>query len=348
MTKVKTKSHKTLRVLLLMHGDLVPPDDWRQRPAEEVEVYKTERDVYEKLRGLGHEVLRLGILDELQPLRQAIIAFKPDVAFNLLEEFSGQVVYDAHVVGYLELMNLAYTGCNPRGLVLSRDKGLGKKILMYHRVPVPDFAVFQMGRKPKRPKKLAFPLIVKSLVEEASLGISQASVVDSDEKFLERVAFIHERLKTDAIVESFIPGRELYVGVLGNDRLQVLPPWELMQVNSPDAPLIATRKAKWDLEYQKKHGIISCEAKNLTPQMEEHIKRVSKRIYRTLGLSGYARLDYRLDPQGRLFFLEANPNPQIAADEDFALSAKAAGMSYGDLIQKLLLIGMQRKQAGPA
>lgn len=325
-----------------MHGDLVPPDDWRLRDPAEVEVYKTERDVYEKLKVLGHEVLRLGIIDELQPLRQAILAFKPDIAFNLLEEFSGQVIYDAHVVGYLELMKLRYTGCNPRGLVLSRDKSLGKKILLYHRVALPDFEVFEMGRKIRRRRTLRFPLIVKSLVEEASLGISQASVVDNDEKLKERVEFIHNRLQTHAIAESFIVGRELYVGVMGRDRLVVLPPWELLSTkDDPDTPLIATRKAKWDLDYQKKHGIVSREAKDLTQPQLDLIARVSKRIYRTLGLSGYARLDYRLDPNGKLYFLEANPNPQIAADEDFALSAKAAGMNYGELLQRLLMIGLQ-------
>ena len=240
------------------------------------------------------------------------------------------------------MLKLPYTGCNPRGLVLARDKALGKKILYYHRVQVPEFAVFPMGRKAKRPRGLGFPLIVKSLLEQASLGISQASVVDSDDKLQERVAFIHERLQTDAIAESFIEGREIYVGVMGNDKLEVLPPWELLFTkDDSDAPLIATARAKWDLEYQKKKGIVSQQAKNLPAGFHERANTLCKRIYRMLGLSGFARLDFRLDAEGKLYFLEANPNPQIAADEDFALSAQAAGYPYDDLIQKLLLLGLR-------
>ncbi len=147
--------------------------------------------------------------------------------FNLLEQFHGETIYDQNVASYLELMRVPYTGCNPRGLMLARGKDLSKKLVHYHRIPVPAFAVFPMRRKVKRPTRLALPLIVKSLSEDGSRGISQASVVDTDEKLAERVAFIHEQIGTAAIAEQYIEGRELYVGVLGNDRLRVLPVWEL-------------------------------------------------------------------------------------------------------------------------
>jgi D-alanine-D-alanine ligase len=236
---------------------------------------------------------------------------------------------------------MAYTGCNPRGLIFARDKSLTKKILAYHRIRVPEFVVFPRQHKVKRPRRLGFPLIVKSLVEEASLGIAQASVVESDEKLVERVAFIHDSIKTDALVETYIPGRELYVGVLGNDRLLVLPVWELIFNNPPaNAPLIATRRVKWDLAYQKKIGLESRAAKDLPENVEKTIAKLSKRIYQTLGLSGYARLDYRLSPEGDLYLLEANPNPQIACGEDFADSALAAGISYEQLLQKILTLGL--------
>src|SRR5690606_19560 len=152
--------------------------------------------------------------------------FKPDIVFNLLEEFHGETLYAQNVVSLLELLRVPYTGCNPRGQMLARGKDLSKKLLKYHRVPVPAFAVFPIGRKVRRPGRLKFPLIVKSLSEDASRGIAQASVVDSDEKLNERVAFIHKRIKTAAIAEEYIDGREIYVGVIGNDRLQVLPVWE--------------------------------------------------------------------------------------------------------------------------
>jgi D-alanine-D-alanine ligase len=333
---------KPLRVLMLMHADLVPPDDPSLVPAETLEPMKTELHVLRTLSASGHSVMKLGVRDELGPIRSAVEHFKPDLAFNLLEEFDGQAVYDQHVVSYMELIHLKYTGCNPRGLVLARDKALAKKILHYHRLAAPEFAVFPKGKKVKRPKSLTFPLFVKSLVEEASLGISQASLVDSDEKLVERVRFIHDKLDTDALVERYIDGRELYVGVMGNKRLHVLPTWELCFDNKPDdAPLIATRKAKWDRAYQKKRGITSRRAQHLPQGAREKIESMSKRIYRALSLSGYARLDFRLTESGELYFLEANPNPQIAEDEDFAESAAAAGISYDKLLGKILALGLE-------
>ena len=160
--------------------------------------------------------------------------WKPHIAFNLLEGFDDITIFDQNVVSHLELLKLPYTGCNPRGLLLARDKSLSKKLLAYHRIPVPEFEVFRIGRPIRRPKRLPFPLIVKSLTQEASIGISQASVVDSDEKLKERVAFIHESIGTAAIVEQYIEGRELYVGILGNQTLQALPVWELFFTNMPD------------------------------------------------------------------------------------------------------------------
>ena len=224
---------KPLRVLALMHENLVPPDaagdaDLAAAP------WKTEFDVVSTLRELGHEVRALGVRSDLRVVREAIEEWQPHIAFNLLEEFDGVATYDQNVVAYLELLRVPYTGCNPRGLMLSRDKALSKKVLTYHRIPCPDFAVFAMGRAVRRPRRLSFPLIVKSLTEDASLGIAQASVVESDEKLRERVAFVHESVGTSAIVERYIEGRELYVSVVGNRRLHVFPIWELRMDGLPD------------------------------------------------------------------------------------------------------------------
>ena len=210
---------KRLRVLVLLHPDLMPPDSLKGHSEQEINVWKTEYDVVSTLRASGHEVRPLGVKNELAPIRDEIESWKPHVVFNLLEEFHGEAVYDQNVASYLELLRVPYTGCNPRGLMLARGKDLSKKLVHYHRVPVPAFAVFPMRRKVRRPARLGLPLIVKSLSEDASMGIAQASVVDSDEKLAERVTFIHERIGTAAIAEQYIEGRELYVGVLGNDRL---------------------------------------------------------------------------------------------------------------------------------
>ena len=203
-------------------------------------------------------MLAVGVGGELGVIRKAIQEFQPDIAFNLLESFDDVATWDQNVVAYLELMRLPYTGCNSRGLLLARDKALAKKILTYHRIPVPDFVVVPRGRQIRRPRRLGFPLIVKSLTLDASIGISQASVVEDDEKLEERVRFIHESIGTPALVEEYVEGRELYVGILGNQRLQVLPIWELDFSGLPEeARRIATERLKWSMSYQKKHGIMS-------------------------------------------------------------------------------------------
>jgi len=339
---------KPLRILVLLHPDLMPPDSLDGRSEKEIDACKTEYDVVTTLRRSGHAVRPLGVQHELKPIRDAVEEWKPDIVFNLLEEFHGEVAYDQNVASYLELMRVAYTGCNPRGLMLARGKALSKKLLHYHRIPVPAFAVFPRQRKIRRPKRLAFPLIVKSLSEDASIGIAKASVVDSDEKLAERVAFIHARVGTDAIAEQFIAGRELYVGVLGNERLRVLPIWEVTFGDLPDgAARIATEKLKHDIEYQQRHGIVFGPA-NLPPELAVRIAAITRRICRNLELDGYARIDFRLSPQGIPFFLEANPNPEIARIEEFAVAAAHARLRYPDLLNRIVALGLHRAKAKEA
>ena len=338
---------KKLRILVLMDPRLIPPDSLEGHTEQQINVWKTEYDVVSTLRAGGHEVRPLGIENELKPIRDEIASWKPDVVFNLLEQFHGEAIYDQNVASYLELLRVPYTGCNPRGLVLARGKDLSKKLLIYHRIPLPAFAVFPMRRKIKRPPRLNLPLIVKSLNEDSSLGIAQASVVDSDEKLAERVTFIHERIGTAAIAEQYIEGRELYVSVLGNERLRVFPIWELKfgGMAEQGAHLIATEKVKHDLEYQKRHDIVVGPAKDLDAQLVDSIQRAAKRIYRTLELDGYARIDFRLSAEGVPYYIEANPNPEIARIEEFASAAKLDGLDYPDLLQRILALGISRAGA---
>ncbi|MGQ0765021.1 MAG: D-alanine--D-alanine ligase family protein [Gemmatimonadota bacterium] len=333
---------KKLRVLVLMHPEFVPPDDAERYTPEERFNWKTEWDVVRTLGEMGHEARALGVQDELRPIRTAVDDFKPDIVFNLLEEFHGNVLYDQNVVSFLELLQIPYTGCNPRGLMIAREKSLAKKLLLYHRIRVPAFHVFPFDRKVRRPRHLTFPLIVKSLTEHASLGISMNSLVSNDEELAERVAFVHRRIKTDALAEQFIEGREIYVGVIGNDRLTALPPRELVFAKAkPDAPLIATEKAKHDPAYQARMGVEQLPARDLPLAVEGSLGHLSKRIYRILGITGYARLDYRLSPDGLLWLLEANPNPEVALGEEFASSAQAAGIEYPALLQRILTLGLR-------
>jgi D-alanine-D-alanine ligase len=339
---------RRLRVLVLMHKDLVPPEPINGHDPSRAE-WKTEYDVVTTLRTLGHQVKPLGVKSDLGVIGTAVREWRPHIAFNLLEEFDGRAVYDQHVVSYLELLGLPYTGCNPRGLMLARDKALAKKLFSFHEIPFPEFIVAPQGRAVKRPMWLPFPLIVKSITEEASLGISQASIVEDDEKLKERVTFIHQSVGTGALIERYIEGRELYVGVLGNGHLHALPVWELKMDKLPDdARRIATERVKWSRRYQEKYGITSKEAKGLPTGKPEEIQYLAKQAYRALELSGYARIDMRMDQEGRLYVLEANPNPQIARHEDFADSAESATYPYQDLLQEVLNAGLRWRQAQAA
>jgi D-alanine-D-alanine ligase len=332
------------RILALVHEHLVPPEDTTGIDVLEAE-WKMEYDVIETLREMGHEVRVLGVHDDLAGIRPAAGFFEPHIVFNLMEAFAGITTFDQNVVSYLELLRLRYSGCNPRGLIFARDKALSKKLLAYHRIPVPDFSVVRYGRRPALHKKMHFPLIVKSLFFEASAGISQASVVEDEDQLARRVQFIHESLGTAAIVEQFIDGRELYVGVLGNERLDVLPVWEMSFAQMPgNRWRIATERVKWNTQYQKKNGIMT-NAARLDAAAIDHIQRIAKRAYRALDLNGYARIDLRMDDEGRAYVLEANPNPNLAYGEDFAESAEVNGVSYEKLLERIITLGLRWEPA---
>jgi D-alanine-D-alanine ligase len=330
---------------VLVHESLVPPAEAAPEALAGAE-WRTEYDVVRTLTDLGHDVHPLGVGGELNPIRRTVREHRPQIFFNLLEAFDDVAHWDQNVVSWLELQRIPYTGCNARGLMLGRDKALAKKLLAYHRVRVADFAVAPRRRSFRRPRKLVFPLFVKSLTFDASIGISQASVVESDEKLQERIRFVHDSLGTDALVERYIEGRELYVGILGNRRLSALPVWELSFENLPEASRkIATERLKWSLTYQKKHGIVSGPAKELPDPLAHKIERICKRVYSILCLSGYARIDLRLTPEGEVYVIEANPNPQIAAEEDFAASARMAGLEYGPLLERIVKLGLDWEPA---
>jgi D-alanine-D-alanine ligase len=340
----RTGTVKKLRVIVLLHRDFLPPEDVATIDAAEAHRVKTEISVRAALKTLGHDVTLLAVHDELAEVRRAVEDGKPDIVFNLLEEFQGSVLFDHHVVSFLELLRAKYTGCGPRGLVLARDKALSKAIAAHHRIRAPGFAVIKHSRGARKLtlRRLAYPLIVKSLTADSSLGISRASLVRDDEHLSERVRFIHERIGSDAIVEEFVAGREIYVSLLGNERVTALPPNELLvEKLAAKDDLIVTEKLKHDLRYQVDRGVEVVPAE-LAPEVRARLIHQSKRLYKLLHLEGYARLDWRLREDGALYFLEANPNPEIARGEEFADSAKAAGIEYEALVQRILTLGLAR------
>jgi D-alanine-D-alanine ligase len=331
---------KKLKVLVLCDAiEPTPPD--HDLAAYLAGDRKTEADVLAAFGQLGHATDHLVIFDDLDPLRQKLQNFQPDVIFNLADQFKNNRAFDQNIASFLEMNGLAFTGCGSTGLTLCKHKAISKKILGYHRIHVPEFTVIPRGKRGARPARLKFPILVKPLKEEASYGIAQASFVETDEQFRERVQFIHEKYDNDVIAEEYIEGRELYVSILGNQRLQVFPIRELVfKEVPPDEPKIATYKAKWDEEYRKRWGLQNQFAEGLDPAVARAVEQTCKRIYRLLTIDGYARVDLRLTADNRIYFIEANPNPVLAAEEDFAQSALKSGLAYAQLIERIARMGI--------
>jgi D-alanine-D-alanine ligase len=333
---------RKLKILVLF--DAVEPTTLDQDLSAllKTEDWKTQANVLAALAELGHTIEHLAIFDDLDLLRQKLLGFEPDLIFNLADQFKNNRAFDQNIVSFLEMHDVPFTGCGSTGLTLCKHKGISKKILSYHRIRVPEFTVIARGKRGARPKRLRFPILVKPLKEEASYGIAQASFVETDEQFKERVQFIHDKYDNDVIAEEYIAGRELYVSVLGNHRLEVFPIRELLfKEVPPDEPKIATYKAKWDEEYRKRWGLQNQFAEGLDPALARDIVQTCKRIYRLLTIDGYARVDLRVTPNNKIYFIEANPNPILAADEDFAQSALKSGLAYPQLIERIIRTGLK-------
>jgi D-alanine-D-alanine ligase len=332
---------KKLKVLVLFDGVQPTPIDADLSEEMKTEEWETEANVMAALKELGHTAEHVAIFDDVDLVRQKMESFQPDVLFNLVEQFKNNPGFDQNVVSLLEMLGVPFTGCGSTGLTLCKHKGISKKILGHHGIPTPNFLVIPRGQRTGGPGKLKFPILVKPVKEEASYGISRASFVETDEAFRERVGFIHEKYKSDAIAEEYIEGRELYVSIMGNVKLTVLPIRELVfKEVPPNEPRIATYKAKWDEKYRKRWGLEGQFAENLDAALVKEIEKMCKDIYRLLTIDGYARIDLRLTAENKPYFIEANPNPHLAADEDFAQSGMKAGLKYPQLIQTIVRLGM--------
>ncbi|MFY9346027.1 MAG: ATP-grasp domain-containing protein [Planctomycetota bacterium] len=343
------RRRRALRVLVAMHEDVVPPPDAHRLGRAATWDYLMELEVVRGLRALGHDVRVLGVGDELRPVADALATHRPDLVFNIVQWFHDVIAYEAHFVAFLELCKQPYTGCNPRGLALAGDKVLAKQLLAWHRIPQPAFAVFPRGerrRRPQLPAGVTFPVIVKTADRHGSAGIAQASVVHDNRALAARVAFLHRTQRADALVERFLPGREFSVGVLGNDRLAVLPVWETWFDKLPAGhAAIATERVKWDERHQRRIGLRSGPARRLPAALRRELRALAQRTYRALRLSGYARIDFRLDGEGRPHVIEANANSDLTPGEDFPESARHAGIGYQRLLQRVVAAGLSYRPA---
>jgi D-alanine-D-alanine ligase len=332
-----------MKVLVLF--DLARPADpderFSPRVLEKQEDKPAEADVLRCLQSLGHEVETLAAFNDVAAILDKVRTFAPDVVFNQLESFHDDRSHEPDIAALLDLMKVRYTGAGPDGLMLCKNKALAKKVLSYHRIRVARFVTSQRTRPLRRLRRFPYPAFVKPVAEESSDGISQASLVRNEEEALERARFIHEKFQCDALIEEYIDGRELYLSVLGNDRLTVFPPRELFfGETQEEGPRFATFKVKWDEAYRKKWGIRNDAAGPLPEGLPLKLAHLARKVYRALQMRGFGRIDVRYTPDGEIVVLEGNPNPSLASDEDFALSGAAAGLEYQRLIQKILDLAM--------
>lgn len=329
------------RILALVHESLIPPPKIDKTKINRIETeWITESDVIEHLKKRGHSVKVLGLYSDLAPIKQKISEFKPHIIFNILEEFQEQRHHLHNLLSYLELLGVKYTGCNPQAMTITVDKSMTKKVLKYHGINTPHFLVFKKGMSIKIPKNLNYPLIVKCLTEEGSLGLSKASIVHNRDKLKERILYLHKKINDHAIVEEFVEGRELFVGVIGNKNPKVLPTWELIfeNVETPEKEIYSAR-AKMNSDYRKRKGIRDQRAK-LDKDLEKKINKTVLKAYKVLGISGYARFDLRIDQTGTIHIIEVNPNPDLAFDDEFARSAIHQGISYTQLLERIIKLGL--------
>ena len=338
---------KKLTILVLVHPDLMPPNSVCNIKIFKKKYipWKTEFDVISALRELGHEVLILGVLNTLSDLDKILTSTKVDFVFNLVEEFKGKVELDYKITEFLEKYKVNFSGCSSNSLIIGRDKSKSKIEVLKTGIKTPKHYVFKKNNRIEFSKySIRFPLIVKCLKEEASYGITKKSIVHSLSKLKERIRYVHSELGVDCIAEEFIEGQEIYVSAFKKEgnKYEVLPPRKLFfpQSNRPDKE-IYTSAAKWSYAYAKKYKIHTRHFR----ASELVIKRLEKSmltICSCLKVDGQARADFRVTPEGEIYFIELNPNPNLANDDDFALSAKRKFKSYEEVINQVIQCGFQR------
>lgn len=327
-----------MRVLLLFDvAQPVPPDVVYSVKTFMEEDKEAEANILTSLEHLGHEVTTMAVFDNVLHVVDRIKSFAPDVVFNQCESFYNDRAFEPNIPALLDLMKIRYTGSGPDALLLCKDKALTKVLLSHHHVRVPRFLVSHRKSPLRRLQHFGYPAFVKPIGQESSDGIAKASFVRDEHEAIERLRFLHQKFNSDAMIEEYVEGRELYVSVLGNRRRVVFPPREIFFEHVPeDEPKFATSHVKWNEAYRKRWGITNGPAAELPETTEKDLRKLAHNIYGWLRIRGFGRIDIRLSSRNELFVIEANPNPSLAMDDDFAQSASATGMNYDQLIQEIL------------
>jgi D-alanine-D-alanine ligase len=297
--------------------------------------------ISDALRDLGHEPSTMAVDGRPQTLPK-IARTEADLFFNLVESYAGNDTMEMHFAAYLDLVGKRYTGAGPAGSYLAMDKPIAKKIIRFHGLYTPYSAVVDRGRV-EHAQDIRFPVIVKPAAEDASKGIDAGSVVNTIKELFERISWVHDEFASAAILEEYIEGREIYAAVLGNDKPEALPLVELDLSKLPEGmPRIAGYEVKFDVRTEAYKKTKSAPARDLPEDVVELIHDTAVTAYRALKLRDYGRLDLRLAENGRVYVIEANPNPWLDPTAEFAMAAKEAGRSYTELIGEIVELAMKR------
>jgi len=316
--------------------------DYKNRKEVEPEM---EYQVARALQKNGHDVLLIGVHDDLRDMSARLADWRPDLVFNATEAFRENSELDYLIPALLEAEGYRYTGAPPLALLVTRNKAMSKKILAFHGVNVPSFRSYRVGERPRDEDPLRFPVIVKPLQSDASEGIAQASIVRDRASLAERVQFVHDQFAQPAIAEEYIEGRELYATMIGNgDKVEILPIVEMtFEKGSRPEDRIATQSAKWDFSYRKRRGIKNVFARRMSKAASERLAKTCFASYRSLWLRDYARIDVRLADDDEIWFIEANANPFLSYGHDSAEAAHKAGLPYASFIQRIVDEAMSRE-----
>jgi len=321
--------------------EMAPPPG--EQPEPRSAPARLDRDeIFEALRELGHRPSFL-VIDGRDPSLLALARCKADLVFNLTESYAGDDTKDVHVAAYLDLLGKHYTGAGPHGLYLAQDKALAKKLFAFHGIRTPAFAVSRDGEIAAA-RDIGFPLIVKPIAEDGSIGIEAESVVRTVKALRDRIAAVHEEFGAPALIEEYVDGREIYAAILGEETPEALPLVEMDLSGLPrGVPRIASGQVKWGKGTAIYRSVRSRVVEDLDAKAVQRIQEQAVAAYRAVQLRDYGRIDLRLTPRGEVYVIEANPNPWLSSGAEFAMAARASGRTYTEMLRDIVDLAMARR-----
>src|SRR5258705_2964920 len=335
------------RLKVVIIYDRVLVDEAEEAAADKAPVTRTldkkevEEEVADALTKLGHEP----VLYEVDGTMKSLLGLARvdcDLVFNLCESFAGDDTADFKIAAYLELIGKQYTGSGTHGLMLAQDKAVAKKIFAFHGIHTPTFAKSFRGRLDFS-HDLHFPVIVKPAREDGSIGIEFSAVVNSIRELMERMDWLHANFDSPVLIEEYIDGREMYVGILGNDKPEALPVVELDLSKLPDGtPRIAAAEVKWGKGTKAYRDTKSAVATDLSEETTATLQQTAVAAYQALELRDYGRVDMRLQADGRVHVIEVNPNPCLSSRAEFAMAARKSWRTYNQLIEEIIELTSSR------